>query len=435
MTRVTTPYLLVTRSAEYEERLRALLGERLDVVHGEFLTFGMSSVMDALRSDPRIALLGPALNFEETKELVDRLSERFPGIGLIIVYEHRRELEDWMEDIAVHAVIQPTAPDDVTLALLDRLAKWLIDHGKAEPGDFDETSEKTAESESAIIEDDPDPILELQPDPPEWTLPPVEPGAAVEAIAVVAPKGGQGKTTIAINLAAGLAEVAPHSVVLVDADLQFGDITAALALNPERTIVDAVADAAADELVLKTALSHHSDGFFVVASAPSPELGDAIPAEALGLLIDRLRASFRYVIVDTTPGLGEHTLTALEHVTDAVLVTNMSVPALRAMRTELELLDTVGLLPSSRLMVLNQTDKQSGLTVRDVENILGTSVDVQIPKSSAVLLSANRGVPLIQDDVRDPAAKAIRSIVLRTAPDAFPKRSKIQRRRRPDESQ
>ena len=66
----------------------------------------------------------------------------------------------------------------------------------------------------------------------DWEFPPLEAGVPSEAIAVVAPKGGQGKTTIAINLATGLAEVAPNSVVLVDADLQFGDITAALALSP-----------------------------------------------------------------------------------------------------------------------------------------------------------------------------------------------------------
>ena len=155
--------------------------------------------------------------------------------------------------------------------------------------------------------------------------------------------------------------------MLVDADLQFGDIVTALGLEPERTIVDAVADAAADEIVFKTSLTHHDDGFFVVASAPSPELGDSISTAALGQLIERLRRTFRYVIVDTTPGLGEHTLVALEHVTDAVFVTNMGVPSLRAMRTEFELLTAIGLMPANRHIVLNQVDKLSGLTVRDAE--------------------------------------------------------------------
>jgi Flp pilus assembly CpaE family ATPase len=187
--------------------------------------------------------------------------------------------------------------------------------------------------------------------------------------------------------------------------------------------------------VLKTALTHHDDGFFVVASAPSPEVGDAITGAALALLIERLRATFRYVVVDTTPGLPENTLALLEHVTDAIFVTNMSVPSVRAMRTEFEMLRRLELTPANRHIVLNQTDRQSGLTTRDVENIMGAPVDVEVPRSSAVLLASNRGVPLIHDDVRDPAAKAIRSLVMRIAPDAYPKRTRIHRRRRSNESQ
>ena len=70
------------------------------------------------------------------------------------------------------------------------------------------------------------------------------------------------------------------------------------------------------------------------------------------------------------------------------------------------------------------------MTIRDAENIIGAPIDIEVPRSSAVLLASNRGVPLIHDDVRDPAAKAIRSIVMRIAPEAFPKRNKIHRRRR-----
>ncbi|KRC61912.1 hypothetical protein ASE14_14100 [Agromyces sp. Root81] len=343
-------------------------------------------------------------------------------------------------------MLSPNASDETTLELINRLSRWLISNGKAEERDFDEPPVREFETPEPIPASDEDLLLlegdedhetfdELTQAPPvqEWAFPPLEAGVSSDAFAVVAPKGGQGKTTIAINLATGLAEIAPNSVVLVDADLQFGDITAALALDPTRTIVDAVAAAAVDELVLKTALTHHEDGFFVVASAPSPELGDQVSAVALGTLIERLRHSFRYVIVDTTPGLGEHTLVALEHVTDAVFVTNMGVPGLRGMRKEFELLTALGLMPSNRHIVVNQTDKLSGLTMRDVENIIGAPVDVEVPRSSAVLLSSNRGVPLIHDDVRDPAAKAIRSLVLRIAPEAFPKRSRIQRRRRSNE--
>lgn len=452
-----TPFLLVSRSAEYETRLRYLLGSRLSVIPGEFLTFGPSAVLARVTATPRIAFLGPVLNFEETRVLASELLSQYPEVALVVVREQRSDLEDWVDELALHAVLSPLAADDVTVDLIERLSAWLISNGKAAPEDFDampEDEESPADPLAALIAGEAPSVPEqhegesgAEPDsehqhepieqaaPQEWEFPPLETGVPTEAIAVVAPKGGQGKTTIAVNLAAGLAEVAPNSVVLIDADLQFGDITATLGLTPARTIVDAVADSAADELVLKTSLTHHERGFFVVASAPSPELGDAIPAAALGRLVDRLRSTFRYVIIDTTPGLGEHTLVVLEHITDAIFVTNMSVPSLRATRTEFELLTALGLMPGNRHIVVNQTDKNSGLTVRDVENIIGAPVDVEIPKSSAVLLASNRGVPLIHDGVRDPAARAIRALMTRIVPEGLAKRSKIHRRRRGHESQ
>ncbi|WP_173922795.1 AAA family ATPase [Agromyces sp. Marseille-P2726] len=441
-----TPFLLISRSAEYETRLRALLGDRLAVVPGEFLLLGAEAVVERVESTPRIALLGPVLNFEETRGLVEELIERHRDIGLIVVREQRTDLEDWVDDLPLHAVLSPQATDATTSELLDRLSAWLVENGRANAEDFSNGSrpgfaslvssepvDDVSASEASALERPSEALDEVvlgESIPVEWEFPPLPDGVPSEAIAIVAPKGGQGKTTLAVNLATGLAEVAPNSVVLVDADLQFGDITAVLNLTPERTIVEAASDSAEDELVLKTALTHHPDGFFVVASAPSPELGDLITAAALGRLIERLREAFRYVIVDTTPGLGEGTLVTLEHVTDAVFVSNMSVAGLRATRTEFQMLTTLGLMPSNRHIVLNQVDKMSGLTLGDAEALVGAPIDVAVPRSSAVLLAANRGIPLIHDDVRDPAARAVRSLVMRIAPEAYPKRSRIQRRRR-----
>ncbi|SFR69136.1 pilus assembly protein CpaE [Agromyces sp. CF514] len=456
-----TPFLLVSRSPEYELRMRELLGARLRVVPGEFMLLGSESVV--LRAgDPRIALLGPVLNFDETRSLVRELTERHPDVGVVLVREQRSELEDWVDELSFHAVLSPEASDATTLELIERLSGWLVDNGHAAVEDFeapplidDELERLLAEAALVVapeIEapeiaeaDGPDGLVQLtaateaETDAAasatsDWDFPPLDSNVPSEAIAVVAPKGGQGKTTVSINLATGLADVALNSVVLVDADLQFGDITAALGLEPQRTIVDAVA-AADDELVLKTTLTHHPDGFFVVASAPSPEFVEQVTPRALARLIAQLRGMFRYVVVDTTPGLGEHTLVAIEQVTDAVFVMNMGVPSLRAVRKEFELLEQVGLTPANRHTVLNFSDRQSGLNARDVERIIGTPIDVEVPRSSAVVLAANRGVPLVHDDVRDPAAKALRALVLRIAPDAHPTRSRIHRRRRNHEPQ
>ena len=458
-----TAFLLVSRSAEYESRLRGLLGRKLNVVTGEFLTFGAEFVVDMVTGTPRVALLGPVLNFEETRELARGLTERYPDIGLIVVREQRADLEDWVDELSIHAVLSPLASDEVTVELLDRLSDWLVRNGRADADDFaeppaepvEEPEESTLEvvdaeedddvADVADVADSPEDsdhqteteadaditeVEEPAPEEPQWLFPPLEPGARSEAIAVVAPKGGQGKSTIAVNLAASLASIAPNSVVLVDGDLQFGDISIALALDPTHSIIDAVAPEAADELVLKTTLTHHPGGFFVVASAPSPELGDAVEPHSLGRLVERLRGFFRYVVVDSTPGLGEHTLNVLEHVTDAVFVSNMAVASLRALRAELSLLTTLGLMPVNRHVVLNFSDRMAGLTVKDAAAIVGAPIDVEIPRSPAVVLAANRGNPLIHDDPRDPAAKAFVALLARIARDDMPKRVRITRRRR-----
>ena len=246
---------------------------------------------------------------------------------------------------------------------------------------------------------------------------------------VAAPKGGQGKTTTAINLAAGLAEVEPNSVVLVDADVQFGDIVNALELKAPYSLADVV-HAGNDEVALKALFAHHEDDFFVIAAPPSPELADSITGEALGDLLVRLARMFRYVIVDTTPGLGDHTLAALEHATDGVFVTNMTVPSLRALRKEFEMLVVLGLVPNNRHIVLNFVEKNTGILKKDAETILGAKIDVEIPRSTAVVVASNEGTPMIHHDVRDPAAKALRTVIQRIDPSAVPTRKRIHRKAR-----
>ncbi len=87
-------------------------------------------------------------------------------------------------------------------------------------------------------------------------------------ITVVSPKGGVGKTTVSTNLAVGLAGAAPQSTVVVDLDIQFGDVATALALTPEYTLPDAVhGRASEDTMVLKTFLTQHPSGLYAVCGA------------------------------------------------------------------------------------------------------------------------------------------------------------------------
>ena len=95
---------------------------------------------------------------------------------------------------------------------------------------------------------------------------------------------------------------------------------------------------------------------------------------------------------------------------------------------ELNVLADAGLMPVHRRLVLNFSDSTSGITPRDAARIVGTDFDVVVPRSTSVLLASNLGVPLIHHDVRDAAAKAIRTLVTDFEPSAMPTRRRIHRR-------
>jgi pilus assembly protein CpaE len=233
-------------------------------------------------------------------------------------------------------------------------------------------------------------------------------------ITVASPKGGVGKTTVSTNLAIGLTAAAPQSTVLVDLDVQFGDVASALGLVPEYALPDvAHGPATEDTMVLKTFLTQHPSGLYAVCGAESPAAGDTVTAADVTRLLTSLSREFRYVVVDTAPGLSEQTLAALDRATDVVMVTSMDVPGVRGLRKELDVLRELCMIPAGRHVVMNLADAKGGLSVRDVETAIGTGVDVVVPRSAAVPVSTNQGVPIVAGGRKDPAAKELRRLVSR----------------------
>ena len=122
----------------------------------------------------------------------------------------------------------------------------------------------------------------------------VDHGGGGRVIAVMSPKGGVGKTTVATNLAVGLGKMAPMSVVIVDLDLQFGDVASGLLLEPEFTITDAVLGAASqDSMVLKTYLTVHPAGIYALCAPRNPVEMDRITGAHVSHLLKQLRQEFQ----------------------------------------------------------------------------------------------------------------------------------------------
>ena len=231
---------------------------------------------------------------------------------------------------------------------------------------------------------------------------------------VLSPKGGAGKTVLSTNLAVGLASVAPRGVVMVDLDLQFGDVAYALGLKPRHTMYDIfAATGSLDITTLKVFLTHHSSDLYVMCAPDEPARGEVIGVEAVQQVISLLAADFDHVIVDTPAGLSEHTLATLDLSTDVIFLADMDIPSVRHLTNVIKAFDQLGMKHAARHFVLNRADARVGISMMKVAVQAGLAVDVEIPASKQVPVSLNSGIPIILSHPKSPVTRKIWDVVER----------------------
>jgi pilus assembly protein CpaE len=242
--------------------------------------------------------------------------------------------------------------------------------------------------------------------PSEWVPSATRPEGRL--IAVYSAKGGVGCTMIATNLAVGL-DTEDTPTALVDASLQFGDISVSLNLQVKNSIVDLASRASELDLeYVREVLLQHDSGLHVLAAPPRPEMADEVQASQIRGVLEFLKKNFAYVVVDTGSTMDDITLTVLDL---ADLLVAVAVPEIPAIKDSRLLFDLLGVLefPMDRLLfVLNKVNRKSGITAAAIEENLKCAVEGQIPiDEQAVTTSVNRGIPLLIADKGLPAAKGI----------------------------
>lgn len=284
-------------------------------------------------------------------------------------------------------------------------------------------------------------ITERQTMPPTATLRQTEERRTIElgkVLAVFSPKGGVGRTTIAVNLALAIAQLSDRRVVLVDGNLTFGDVAVMLNLPLTRTISDLVPYAnRLDEDLLDTILATHPSGLRVLLAPPKPELADLVTPEHMSLILARLRELFDYVVVDTMITLNDVTLAILDAADKVLVVTTPEIPAIKNVRTFLDTAAALGYPPDKIELILNRADASPGIDVGEIEATLGRRFAGRINSGGLrVVEAANRGTPVVVADPGGEVAQGIYNLVKALVPEATrtpPPPARTRARRAPTE--
>lgn len=252
-----------------------------------------------------------------------------------------------------------------------------------------------------------------------------EPGAASRArigkvVTIMSPKGGAGKTMTTTNTALTLATwFDPARVVVVDADLQFGDICISLQIDPKHTIVDVARDIdRIDEELLTSLLARHSSGMRVLSAPLEPSLADEVSTQVVVKTLGMLKRMFDYVVVDTAPFLDEPVLSILERSDVVLLVVDMDLPAVKNAKLALDTLRLIKFPFEKIKLVLNRVNSKARLDIDELERSLGLEVMAAVSSDKLVPRAVNEGEPVVSLYPRSRVARDLRAVAKLAVGDA-----------------
>jgi pilus assembly protein CpaE len=222
-------------------------------------------------------------------------------------------------------------------------------------------------------------------------------------IGVMRAKGGAGASTLALNLALHLRRPAQRGgqsqeVCLIDLDLQFGDLAIMLDLSPSLDLGEIIrAPHRLDAMLLQSVTTPHASGLKLVPAPAQPAPLEALPPETAARLVELARDAFDCVVLDLPLGLAAWSEPVLAALDQLLVVTRLSVPAIRQTRRFLDLLKEESLFGPRVTLVLNRYVCRFGEAgrIRQSEKALGQGFDFLVHDDAGVALeAANRGMPI-----------------------------------------
>jgi pilus assembly protein CpaE len=252
---------------------------------------------------------------------------------------------------------------------------------------------------------------------------------AARVVTVFSPKGGTGKSVTACNLAVTLAELGKRTL-LVDLDLQFGDVAIMLGLQPDKTLHDLVTSPGRlDGEKLAGFTVRHACGVDVLAAPIRPEDAEEISDTKIADLLEVASGEYEFVVVDTAPFLFGPTLETFDRTTDLVLLCAPDVPAMKNVRLTMQTLGLLSFDDARVRLVLNRASARLGLRAAEVGSVLDRTVDYEFPEDELVTVAVNRAKPIVQHKPDAPFSVALRKLAADLSGEPVAEAEPQQRRR------
>jgi pilus assembly protein CpaE len=368
--------LIVDDHAGTIDNIRKLLQFETDIVVVGSARSGEDALQQAIQEKPHVALMD--INMPDmdgitvTRKIKDEV--RFTQIIILSVQSEPDYMRRAMQAGARDYLTKPPSSDELIMAI----------HSAGKVALEEEV--KATRIEKPVV------------------LP--APVARGKLLTVYSPKGGVGCTTLATNLAIGL-NTDETPTVLVDGNLQFGDVSVFLNLQVKNSIVDLTSRTEnLDEDIVEEVLIRHESGLRVLAAPPRPELADEVHVDEVKEVLNYLKRCYAYVVVDSSSTMDDITLAILDLSDVLLAVATTDIPSIKDSRLLFDLLSILEFPRENILFALNKTDRRTGITAEAVSENLKHPVIGEIPSDERVVAnSVNRGIPLLLGDKSRPIVK------------------------------
>jgi len=210
-------------------------------------------------------------------------------------------------------------------------------------------------------------------------------------------KGGVGKSVIALNTALALAAQNTGKVVLIDLDLQFGDLGILTNKKPVRTISEAIEESALGDSELLNGFLESVNGIDLLMAPKKPEMAEYVTELHLQTLIKTLKKTYRYILIDTSVSFNEITLSTLDQANRIHFVTTMDLLSLKNTKLGMDVLRSLHHLDKVDVVV-NRAMQKFDITAQDVEKFLGIKPAAYLPEEDKIMMeSVNQGIPVMTE--------------------------------------